>query len=163
MGNHNIISILATIFVIVNDLDPFYRKVWVDIEADNISADSAEGAYHVAQAVTRTIFQAMLFALNNDGSEGVVHTLDVEIEAEASTHDGKLTRTAFPAAAIDPESAAIYAYSREVEIYIDNFMDAMRADVAEMLKSLAAAHFEDTDGGEGESYAVTRRSITPKP
>ena len=157
MKNRHILRILATIWVIANSLDPRPRKVWVNIGADNICAGSAGGAYHVAQAVSSAVFEAMLFVLAN---------LDVEIRAEASTHAGKLARTVFPtdtAAEADPEPAAICAYSREVERYIGRCMNAIRADTAEMLKSLAASHFEDTEGGEGECYVVIRRGLEAEP
>ena len=166
MKNRHNLSVLLTIWLMVNTYDPFYRKVWVNIEADNIDADSAEASYHVAHAISSAIYEAMLFVLTNHNGGGAFHTLDVEIEAEANTHTAALSRNVFPtdtAAEADPEPAAICAYSREVERYIDHCMDAMRADIAEMLKSLAAAHFEDTDGGEGENYAVARRSLTPEP
>ena len=42
-------------------------------------------------------------------------------------------------------------------------MNAIRADTAEMLKSLAAAHFGDTDEGEGECYVVIRRGLEAEP
>ena len=166
MKNFNILSIILHISVSANFYDPFYRKVWVNVEADNIRADSAGEAYHVAHAVSSAVYEAMLFVLTNRSGGGAVSTLDVEVRAEASTHAGKLTRTVFPmetAAEVDPEPAPIETYSIEIERYIDHCMDAMRADIAEMLKALAASHFADTDGGEGKSYAVTRRSATPEP
>ena len=166
MRNRHTLSILVTIWLMVNTYDPFYRKVWVNIEADNIRADSAGGAYHVAQAVSSAVFEAMLFVLANSRNNHAVSTLDVEIRAEASTHAGKLARTVFPtdtAAEADPEPAAICAYSREVERYIGRCMNAIRADTAEMLKSLAAAHFGDTDEGEGECYVVIRRGLEAEP
>lgn len=166
MRNRHTLSILVTIWLMVNTYDPFYRKVWVNIEADNICAGSAGGAYHVAQAVSSTVFEAMLFVLANPRDNHAVSTLDVEIRAEASTHAGKLARTVFPtdtAAEADPEPAAICAYSREVERYIGRCMNAIRADTAEMLKSLAASHFEDTEGGEGECYVVIRRGLEAEP
>lgn len=166
MRNRHTLSILVTIWLMVNTYDPFYRKVWVNIEADNIRADSAGGAYHVAQAVSSAVFEAMLFVLANPRDNHAVSTLDVEIRAEASTHAGKLARTVFPtdtAAEADPEPAAICAYSREVERYIGRCMNAIRADTAEMLKSLAAAHFGDTDEGEGECYVVIRRGLEAEP
>ena len=166
MRNRHTLSILVTIWLMVNTYDPFYRKVWVNIEADNIRADSAGGAYHVAQAVSSAVFEAMLFVLANPRDNHAVSTLDVEIRAEASTHAGKLARTVFPtdtAAEADPEPAAICAYSREVERYIGRCMNAIRADTAEMLKSLAAAHFEGADGREGDGCVVIRRSATPEP
>lgn len=162
----HLLPMIVYIMTMVNNLDPFYREAWVTIESDNINADSAEASYHIAHAVSSVIYEAMLFALTNRHGGGAVHTLDVEIKAEANTHTATLTRAVFPmetAAEVDPEPAAIYAYSREVELYIDNLMDAMRAETAEMLKSLAAAHFGDTDGGEGNGYVVTRRSVTPEP
>ena len=67
------------------------------------------------------------------------------------------------AAEVDPEPAPIETYSFEIERYIDHCMDAMRADTAEMLKSLAAAHFDDTAGGEGNGYVISRRGVTPEP
>ena len=166
MRNRHTLSILVTIWLMVNTYDPFYRKVWVNIEADNIRADSAGGAYHVAQAVSSAVFETMLFVLANPRDNHAVSTLDVEIRAEASTHAGKLARTVFPtdtAAEADPEPAAICAYSREVERYIGRCMNAIRADTAEMLKSLAAAHFGDTDEGEGECYVVIRRGLEAEP
>lgn len=166
MRNRHTLSILVTIWLMVNTYDPFYRKVWGNIEADNINADSAEGAYHVAQAVSSAVFEAMLFALTDQNDKRAVHTLDVEIKAEASTHDGKLTWTVFPmdtAAEAEPEPAAICTYSPEIERYIDRCMNAIRADTAEMLKSLAAAHFEGADGREGDGCVVIRRSATPEP
>ncbi|MBM6887956.1 hypothetical protein [Pseudoflavonifractor phocaeensis] len=166
MRNRHTLSILVTIWLMVNTYDPFYRKVWVNIEADNIRADSAGGAYHVAQAVSSAVFEAMLFALTDQHDNRAVSTLDVEVRAEASTHTATLSRTAFPmdtAVETDPEPAAICAYSPEVERYIYRFLDDVRADISEMLKALAAAHFGDTDGGEGESYVVTRRSVTEEP
>ena len=166
MRNRHTLSILVTIWLMVNTYDPFYRKVWVNIEADNIRADSAGGAYHVAQAVSSAVFEAMLFVLVNPRDNHAVSTLDVEVRAEASTHTATLTRTVFPmgiAAETGPEPAAICAYSREVERYIGRCMNAMRADIAEMLKSLAAAHFGDTNGGEGDGCVVIRRSVTSEP
>lgn len=166
MKNRHILRILATIWVIANSLDPRPRKVWVNIEADNINADSAEASYHVAHAVSSAVYEAMLFVLTNRNGGGAVSTLDVEVRAEASTHTATLTRAVFPmetAAEVDPEPAPIETYSFEIERYIDHCMDAMRADTAEMLKALAASHFADTDGGEGNSYAVTRRSVTEEP
>ena len=166
MKNRHILRILATIYVITNGLDPFCREVWVDIEADNISADSAGASYHVANAIASVLYEALLFVLAHPRDNRAVSTLDVELVAEASTHTATLTRTMLPmdtAAATDSESAAICAYSPDVKSYIDNFMDAMRTDTADMLKDLAAAHFEDTDGGEGVNYAVTRRSLAPEP
>lgn len=166
MKNRHILRILATIWVIANSLDPRPRKVWVNIEADNINADSAEASYHVAHAVSSAVYEAMLFVLTNRNGGGAVSTLDVEVRAEASTHTATLSRTAFPmdtAVETDPEPAAICAYSPEVERYIYRFLDDVRADISEMLKALAASHSEDTDGGEGNGYAVTRRSITPEP
>ena len=166
MKNRHILRILATIWVIANSLDPRPRKVWVNIEADNINADSAEASYHVAHAVSSAVYEAMLFVLTNRNGGGAVSTLDVEVRAEASTHTATLTRAVFPmetAAEVDPEPAAIYAYSREVELYIDNLIDAMRAETAEMLKSLAAAHFEGGGGREGDGCVVIRRSATPEP
>ena len=59
MKNRHILRILATIWVIANSLDPRPRKVWVNIGADNICAGSAGGAYHVAQAVSSAVFEAM--------------------------------------------------------------------------------------------------------
>lgn len=165
MRNRHTLSILVTIWLIVNNLGPFSRKVRVNIEADNINADSAEGAYHVAQAVTSAIFQAMLFALTNDSNEGAVRTLDLKIEAEAGTHTGKLARTVFPmdtAAETGSEPAAICAYSREVSRHIGRCMNDIHAGTAELLKILAAAYFEDTDGEEGNGYAVTRRGLPPE-
>lgn len=166
MKNFNILSIILRISVSANFYDPFYREVWVNVEADNIDADSAEASYHVAHAISSAIYEAMLFVLTNHNGGGAFHTLDVEIEAEANTHTAALSRNVFPtdtAAEADPEPAAICAYSREVERYIDHCMDAMRADIAEMLKSLAAAHFGDTDGGEGDGCVVIRRSVTSEP
>ena len=166
MKNRHILRILATIWVIANSLDPRPRKVWVNIEADNINADSAEASYHVAHAVSSAVYEAMLFVLTNRNGGGAVSTLDVEVRAEASTHTATLTRAVFPmetAAEVDPEPAPIETYSFEIERYIDHCMDAMRADTAEMLKALAASHFADTDGGERNSYAVTRRSVTEEP
>lgn len=166
MKNRHILRIFATIWVIANSLDPRPRKVWVNIEADNINADSAEASYHVAHAVSSAVYEAMLFVLTNRNGGGAVSTLDVEVRAEASTHTATLTRAVFPmetAAEVDPEPAPIETYSFEIERYIDHCMDAMRADTAEMLKALAASHFADTDGGEGNSYAVTRRSVTEEP
>ena len=166
MRNRHTLSILVTIWLMVNTYDPFYRKVWVNIEADNINADSAEASYHVAHAVSSAVYEAMLFVLTNRNGGGAVSTLDVEVRAEASTHTATLTRAVFPmetAAEVDPEPAPIETYSVEIERYIDHCMDAMRADTAEMLKALAASHFADTDGGEGNSYAVTRRSVTEEP
>lgn len=166
MKNRHILRILATIWVIANSLDPRPRKVWVNIEADNINADSAEASYHVAHAVSSAVYEAMLFVLTNRNGGGAVSTLDVEVRAEASTHTATLSRTVFPmdtAVETDPEPAAICAYSPEVERYIYRFLDDVRADISEMLKALAASHFADTDGGEGNSYAVTRRSVTEEP
>ena len=166
MRNRHTLSILVTIWLMVNTYDPFYRKVWVNIEADNIRADSAGGAYHVAQAVSSAVFEAMLFVLANSRNNHAVSTLDVEVRAEASTHTATLSRTAFPmdtAVETDPEPAAICAYSREVERYIGRCMNAIRADTAEMLKSLAAAHFEGADGREGDGCVVIRRSVTSEP
>ena len=65
MKNRHILRILATIWVIANSLDPRPRKVWVNIEADNINADSAEASYHVAHAVSSAVYEAMLFVLRN--------------------------------------------------------------------------------------------------
>ena len=166
MKNRHILRILATIWVIANSLDPRPRKVWVNIEADNINADSAEASYHVANAIASALYEALLFVLANPRNNHAVSTLDVEVRAEASTHTETLSRTAFPmdtAVETDPEPAAICAYSPEVERYIYRFLDDVRADISEMLKALAASHSEDTDGGEGNGYAVTRRSITPEP
>lgn len=166
MRNHHTISILVFIRLMVNTYDPFYRKVWVNIDADDIGADSAGASYHVVNAIASALYEALLFVLAHPRDNRAVSTLDVELVAEASTHTATLTRAVLPmdaATETAPEPAAICSYSREVGRYIDKFINAMRADVAEMLKTLAAAHFEDTDGGEGESYAVTRRSITPKP
>ena len=166
MRNRHNLSVLVTIWLMVNTLDPFYREVWVNIEADNISADSAKESYRVTRAVESALFNAMLFVLGNHNDMNVVRTLNVEIEAKANTHEGKLARTVFPtdtAAEAAPEPAAICAYSPEVERYIYRFLDDVRADISEMLKSLAASHFEGTDGGEGNSYAVTRRSVTEEP
>lgn len=166
MRNHNIFSILATIWVIANSLDPRPRKIWVNIEADNINADSAEASYHVANAIASALYEALLFVLANPRDNHAVSTLDVEVRAEASTHTATLTRTVFPmgtAAETGPESAAICAYSREVERYIGRCMNAIRADTAEMLKSLVAAHFDDTAGGEGNGYVISRRSATTEP
>lgn len=76
-----------------------------------------------------------------------------------------MAQTIFPmetTAETAPEPAAICAYSLEVERHIGRCINDMRADIAEMLKAHATAHFEDTDGGEGKSYAVTRRSLTPE-
>ena len=160
------LHMVVYIMTIVNTLDPFYRTVWVNIEADNIKADSAEESYRVTRAVESALFNAMLFVLGNHSNDNFVHTLDVEIEAKANTHEGKLARTVFPtdtAAETDPEPAALCTYSPEVEQYIYHFLDDVRADISEMLKALATAHFEDTDGGEGASYAVTRRNVTPEP
>ena len=67
------------------------------------------------------------------------------------------------AAEAEPEPAAICTYSPEIERYIDRCMNAIRADTAEMLKSLAAAHFEGADGREGDGCVVIRRSATPEP
>ena len=166
MKNRHNLSVLLTIWLMVNTLDPFYRKVWVNIEADNINADSAEASYHVAHAVSSAIYEAMLFVLANQNDKHIIRTLNVELQAEASTHAGKLTRDVFPmdtAADAEPEPAAICAYSREVERYIGRCMNAIRADTAEMLKSLAAAHFDDTAGGEGNGYVISRRGVTPGP
>ena len=166
MKNFNILSIILRISVSANFYDPFFREVWVNVEADNICAGSAGGAYHVAQAVSSAVFEAMLFVLANSRNNHAVSTLDVEVRAEASTHTATLSRTVFPmdtAVETDPEPAAICAYSPEVERYIYRFLDDVRADISEMLKSLAASHFEGTDGGEGNSYAVTRRSVTEEP
>ena len=80
----------------VNITDPFCRKVWGNIDAANISADSLAASDHVAHTVSSAIYEAMLFALTNRHGGGAVHTLDFEIKGEASTHDGKLTRTVFP-------------------------------------------------------------------
>ena len=77
MRNRHTLSILVTIWLMVNTYDPFYRKVWVNIEADNIRADSAGGAYHVAQAVSSAVFEAMLFVLANPRDNHAVSTLDV--------------------------------------------------------------------------------------
>lgn len=162
----HLLPMIVYIMTMVNNLDPFYREAWVTIESDNINADSAEASYHVAHAVSSAVYEAMLFVLTNRNGGGAVSTLDVEVRAEASTHTATLTRAVFPmetAAEVDPEPAAIYAYSREVELYIDNLMDAMRAETAEMLKSLAAAHFEGADGREGDGCVVIRRSATPEP
>ena len=77
-----------------------------------------------------------------------------------------LSRNVFPmdtAAEAEPEPAAICTYSPEIERYIDHCMNAIRADTAEMLKSLAAAHFEGADGREGDGCVVIRRSATPEP
>ena len=161
-----LLPMIVYIMTMVNNLDPFYCEVWVNIEADNINADSAEESYRVTRAVESALFNAMLFVLGNHNDENVVCTLNVEIEAKANTHEGKLARTVFPtdtAAEADPEPAAICAYSPEVERYIYRFLDDVRADISEMLKALTTAHFEDTDGGEGNSYAVTRRSVTEEP
>ena len=166
MKNFNILSIILRISVSANFYDPFYREVWVNIEADNINADSAEASYHVAHAVSSAIYEAMLFVLANQNDKHIIRTLNVELQAEASTHAGKLTRDVFPmdtAAEAEPEPAAICAYSREVERYIGRCMNAIRADTAEMLKSLAASHFEDTEGGEGECYVVIRRGLEAEP
>ena len=166
MRNRHTLSILVTIWLMVNTYDPFYRKVWVNVEADNIRADSAGEAYHVAHAVSSAVYEAMLFVLTNRNGGGAVSTLDVEVRAEASTHAGKLTRTVFPmetAAEVDPKPAPIETYSFEIERYIDHCMNAIRADTAEMLKSLAAAHFEGADGREGDGCVVIRRSATPEP
>lgn len=166
MRNRHTLSILVTIWLMVNNLDPFYREVWVTIEADNINADSAEASYHIAHAVSSVIYEAMLFALTNRHGGGAVHTLDVEIKAEANTHTATLTRAVFPmetAAEVGPEPAAICAYSPEVERYIYRFLDDVRADISEMLKALAASHFADTDGREGDGCVVIRRSATPEP
>lgn len=166
MSNRHKLSVLVTIWLMVNTLDPFCREVWVNIEADNISADSAKESYRVTRAVESALFNAMLFVLGNHSDKDVVRTLNVEIEAKANTHEGKLARTVFPtdtAAEADPEPAVICAYSPEVERYIYRFLDDVRADISEMLRALTTAHFEDTDGGEGNSYAVTRRSVTEEP
>ena len=166
MKNRHNLSVLLTIWLMVNTLDPFYRKVWVNIEADNIDADSAGEAYHVAHAVSSAIYEAMLFVLTNHNGGGAVQILDVEIEAEATTHTAALSRNVFPmdtAAEAEPEPAAICTYSPEIERYIDRCMNAIRADTAEMLKSLAAAHFEGADGREGDGCVVIRRSATPEP
>lgn len=160
------LSVIVYIMTMVNDFDPFYREIWMNIEADNISADSAKASYQVEDAVSSAMFEAMLFVLGNHSGESVVHTLDVEIEAEANTHEGKLAQTVFPmdtATEAAPEPMAIRTYSPEVARYIYHFLDDVRADIAEMLKSLAAAHFEDNDREEGDGYAVTRRSVTPEP
>lgn len=166
MKNRHILRILATIWVIANSLDPRPRKVWVNIEADNISAESAEASHHVAQAVESALYEVMLFILANQSDERIVRTADVEIEAEASTHTATLTRTVLPmdtATEAAPETTTVDKYSLDVERYINRLMDDIRGEIAEMLKSLAAAHFEDTDGGEGDGYVVTRRSLTPEP
>lgn len=162
----NNFSVILLVFVTINDYDSFIRTVWVNIHGEDMQASATEASYHAVNAVASAIFEAMLFVLVNPRDNHAVSTLDVEVRAEASTHTATLTRTVFPmgiAAETGPEPAAICAYSREVERYIDHCMDAMRADIAEMLKSLAAAHFEDADGREGESYAVTRRSVTEEP
>lgn len=166
MRNRHNLSVLVTIWLMVNTLDPFYREVWVNIEADNINADSAEESYRVTQAVESALFNAMLFVLGNHSDKNVVRTLNVEIEAKANTHEGKLARTVFltdTAAEAAPEPAAICAYSPEVERYIYRFLDDVRADISEMLKALTTAHFEGADGREGDGCVVIRRSATPEP
>ena len=47
MKNRHILSILTIIWVIANSLDPRPCEVWVNIEADNMSADSAEASYQI--------------------------------------------------------------------------------------------------------------------
>ena len=44
MKNFNILSIILRISVSANFYDPFFREVWVNVEADNICAGSAGGA-----------------------------------------------------------------------------------------------------------------------
>ena len=161
----NNFSVILLVFVTINDYDSFIRTVWVNIHGEDMQASATEASYHAVNAVASAIFEAMLFVLVNPRDNHAVSTLDVEIRAEASTHAGKLARTVFPtdtAAEADPEPAAICAYSREVERYIGRCMNAIRADTAEMLKSLAAAHFEGADGREGDGCVVIRRSATPE-
>lgn len=162
----NNFSVILLVFVTINDYDSFIRTVWVNIHGEDMQASATEASYHAVNAVASAIFEAMLFVLVNPRDNHAVSTLDVEVRAEASTHAGKLARTVFPtdtAAEADPEPAAICAYSREVERYIGRCMNAIRADTAEMLKSLAAAHFGDTDEGEGECYVVIRRGLEAEP
>lgn len=162
----NNFSVILLVFVTINDYDSFIRTVWVNIHGEDMQASATEASYHAVNAVASAIFEAMLFVLVNPRDNHAVSTLDVEVRAEASTHAGKLTRTVFPmetAAEVDPKPAPIETYSFEIERYIDHCMDAMRADTAEMLKSLAAAHFDDTAGGEGNGYVISRRGVTPEP
>ena len=166
MRNRHTLSILVTIWLMVNTYDPFYRKVWVNIEADNIRADSAGGAYHVAQAVSSAVFEAMVFVLANPRDNHAVSTLNIDVLAESSTHVGKLARTVFPmetSSETGQESAAVVSYTFEVEEFAHRRMEEVRTDVGEMLKSLAAAHFGDTDEGEGECYVVIRRGLEAEP
>lgn len=166
MSYYRHLSVLIQIMVIINDLDPFTRTVWVNIEGDNMSTDSTEVSYCIAQAVSSVLFEALLFVIGGRDTDDIVHSMSMEIKAETSTHTGIMTRKVFPTGTkigTGPELTNIYTYSLDVERYIDRLMDDMRGELAGMLKAIAAAHFEDTDGGEGESYAVTRRSITPKP
>lgn len=162
----NNFSVILLVFVTINDYDSFIRTVWVNIHGEDMQASATEASYHAVNAVASAIFEAMLFVLVNPRDNHAVSTLDVEVRAEASTHTATLTRTVFPmgiAAETGPEPAAICAYSREVERYIGRCMNAIRADTAEMLKSLAAAHFEGADGREGDGCVVIRRSATPEP
>lgn len=164
--NRHILSFLVSILIVANDLDPFYSETPVNIEADNMSADSAEASYHVAQAVSNTLFEALLVVIGGGNGADVVRTMDVEVNAKVGTHKAKLTRTVFPTetvTATNPKPAVVDRYSPEIAQYVHNFVDDARADVADMLKAFAAAHFEDTDGGEGSHYAIARRSTTEEP
>ena len=166
MNNRYTFSISITIWLIVNNLDPFYRNVWVNIASDNMSADSADTSYHVAQAVSSAIYEAMLHVLTDLDGECAVRTLNVGIQNEACTHIGRLAYAVFPMnaeveASSKPE--VIHTYSPEVARYIYHFLDNMRVDIEGLLKSLAAAHFGDTHGGEGNRYAVTCRSVAEEP
>lgn len=166
MNNFSVFSIILWVSVTINDYDSFIRTVWVNIHGEDMQASATEASYHVANAIASALYEALLFVLANPRNNHAVSTLDVEVRAEASTHTATLSRTAFPmdtAVETDPEPAAICAYSPEVERYIYRFLDDVRADISEMLKALTTAHFEDTDGGEGNGYAVTRRSLTPEP
>ena len=166
MINFHFLAVILRISVTTNYYDPFLRTVWVNIHGEDMQASATEASYHVANAIASALYEALLFVLANPRNNHAVSTLDVEVRAEASTHTATLSRTAFPmdtAVETDPEPAAICAYSPEVERYIYRFLDDVRADISEMLKALAASHSEDTDGGEGNGYAVTRRSITPEP
>lgn len=166
MSYHRYLSVLIQVIVIINDLDPFARTVCVNIAADNMSADSANQSYHVAQAVSSAIYEAMLHVLTDSYGERVVRALNVEIENKACTHVGKLSYAVFPMnteAEASSEPAVIHAYSPEVARYIYRFLDNMRVDVEGLLKSLTAAHFGSTNGGEGNRYAVTCRSVAEEP
>lgn len=166
MKNFNILSIILRISVSANFYDPFIRTVWVNIHGEDTQASATGASYHAVNAVASAIFEAMLFVLANPRDNRAVSTLDVEVRAESNTHTATLTRVVFPmetAAEVDPEPAPIETYSFEIERYIDHCMDAMRTDTAEMLKSLAAAHFDDTAGGEGNGYVISRRGVTPEP